>query len=144
MNDLNRKAILLVLSERDEEADICTDSQGNPEPDTDLRDYENVHFDGLRLNDVAHLIPEKALGERRPCLWKTLGDRQLSLSWVDIPAGAGTAVRVCRQGCRPGTLPGQLTVKHVLLLRLRSVGAEYDLAEIQGRRDIDRRAGSPV
>ena len=36
------KAILASLSERDETADICTDSKGNPEPDTDLRDYENV------------------------------------------------------------------------------------------------------
>jgi len=36
------KAVLMALSERDETADICTDSKGNPEPDTDLRDYENV------------------------------------------------------------------------------------------------------
>ncbi|NLV45910.1 MAG: SAM-dependent DNA methyltransferase [Candidatus Hydrogenedentes bacterium] len=36
------KAILAALSERDETADVCTDAKGNPEPDTDLRDYENV------------------------------------------------------------------------------------------------------
>lgn len=36
------KAILSALSERDETADICTDSKGNPEPDSELRDYENV------------------------------------------------------------------------------------------------------
>jgi type I restriction enzyme M protein len=36
------KAILSALGERDETADICTDSKGNPEPDSDLRDYENV------------------------------------------------------------------------------------------------------
>jgi len=36
------KAILSALSERDEEADICTDKKGNPEPDTDLRDHELV------------------------------------------------------------------------------------------------------
>jgi len=36
------KAILMALSERDETAHICTDSRGNPEPDTELRDYENV------------------------------------------------------------------------------------------------------
>jgi len=36
------KAILSALCERDEAADICTDSKGNPEPDSDLRDYENV------------------------------------------------------------------------------------------------------
>ncbi len=37
-----RRAVLSALSERDETADVCTDSKGNPEPDTDLRDYENV------------------------------------------------------------------------------------------------------
>ena len=36
------KAILAALSERDETADICTDSDGKPEPDPELRDYENV------------------------------------------------------------------------------------------------------
>ncbi|MDF0553261.1 class I SAM-dependent DNA methyltransferase [Kamptonema sp. UHCC 0994] len=37
-----KKAILNALAERDETADICTDKDGNPEPDSDLRDYENV------------------------------------------------------------------------------------------------------
>jgi type I restriction enzyme M protein len=37
-----KKAILAALGERDESADICTDSKGNPEPDADLRDTENV------------------------------------------------------------------------------------------------------
>ncbi|OLF84409.1 restriction endonuclease subunit M [Marinobacter sp. C18] len=36
------KALVNALSERDPEADICTDSKGNPEADTGLRDYENV------------------------------------------------------------------------------------------------------
>lgn len=36
------KAILMALAERDESADICLDSKGNPEPDPELRDYENV------------------------------------------------------------------------------------------------------
>lgn len=36
------KAILNALSEKDETADVCKDSKGNPEPDTDLRDTENV------------------------------------------------------------------------------------------------------
>jgi type I restriction enzyme M protein len=39
---LVQKALLSALSERDEEAEVCTDSQGDPEPDPDLRDYENV------------------------------------------------------------------------------------------------------
>jgi len=37
-----RKAILNALSERDGTAAICRDSKGNPEPDTNLRDTENV------------------------------------------------------------------------------------------------------
>lgn len=36
------KEILMALSERDETADICADNKGNPEPDPELRDYENV------------------------------------------------------------------------------------------------------
>jgi type I restriction enzyme M protein len=36
------KALLSGLSERDPDADICIDSKGNPEPDTGLRDNENV------------------------------------------------------------------------------------------------------
>lgn len=35
-------AILNALAERDEKADICVDKDGNPEPDADLRDCENV------------------------------------------------------------------------------------------------------
>ena len=37
-----RKAIINALSERDETADICRDKDGNPEPDPELRDTENV------------------------------------------------------------------------------------------------------
>lgn len=36
------KAILEALSERDETAEICTDRNGNPEPDSQLRDTEIV------------------------------------------------------------------------------------------------------
>ena len=37
-----KKAVLNALSERDETADVCTDKKSSPEPDTELRDYENV------------------------------------------------------------------------------------------------------
>ena len=36
------KGIVDALSERDPSADICLDSDGNSEPDAELRDYENV------------------------------------------------------------------------------------------------------
>ncbi len=39
-----QKAILNALSERDPDADICLDKHGNPEPDTSLRDNENVPY----------------------------------------------------------------------------------------------------
>lgn len=37
-----KKTIIQELSERDETADVCADKDGNPEPDSELRDYENV------------------------------------------------------------------------------------------------------
>ena len=37
-----RKAILSALSERNEQAEICRDKHGRPEPDPELRDTENV------------------------------------------------------------------------------------------------------
>ena len=37
-----RKAILASFCERDENAAVCTDADGNPEPDPELRDTENV------------------------------------------------------------------------------------------------------
>jgi len=36
------KAILMALAERDETADVCIDAKCKPEPDPELRDYENV------------------------------------------------------------------------------------------------------
>ena len=37
-----KKAVLNRMSERDDTAEICLDADGNPEPDAELRDYENV------------------------------------------------------------------------------------------------------
>ncbi len=38
------KSLWQSLSERDDTADICTDAKGNPEPDTSMRDTENIPF----------------------------------------------------------------------------------------------------
>jgi len=47
------KAILAVLSERDETAAVCRDNDGNPEPDPALRDTESVPLvDGLDPADA--------------------------------------------------------------------------------------------
>jgi len=51
------KAILAGLSEKDETADICTDAKGNPEPDTDLRDTEQIPF----KEDIAAYIEREVL-----------------------------------------------------------------------------------
>lgn len=40
-----KKAVLAALSERDEGAAICLNSDGDPEPDPDLRDFEIVPLD---------------------------------------------------------------------------------------------------
>lgn len=44
-----KKAIFAALGERDADAEICRDSSGDPEPDSELRDTENIplpeHFD---------------------------------------------------------------------------------------------------
>jgi type I restriction enzyme M protein len=37
-----KKAIFAALGERDREAEICRDSKGRPEPDSELRDTENI------------------------------------------------------------------------------------------------------
>ena len=44
-----RKAILAALSERDEEADICRDKDGNPEPDAE-QEFEQQRR-GVEIRD---------------------------------------------------------------------------------------------
>jgi len=58
------KAILMALSERDENADICGDKNGNPEPDPELRDYENVP-----LKEDIHAYMEREVLPFVPDAW---------------------------------------------------------------------------
>jgi len=62
-----RKAVLSALSERDEDADICTDKDGNPEPDTELRDHELVPLkEGWRdyvAREVTPFVPDAWVDE---------------------------------------------------------------------------------
>lgn len=58
------KMLLTALSERDETADIYTDARGNPEPDTDLRDTENVP-----LKDDIHTYFEREVKPHVPDAW---------------------------------------------------------------------------
>lgn len=63
------KAILMALAERDGTADVCTDSKGNPEPDPDLRDYENVALkedvDEYMVREVLPHVPDAWVEETR-------------------------------------------------------------------------------
>ena len=67
-----KKAILNVLAERDETADICTDKDGNPEPDADLRDYENVplkdDIDEYMKREVLPHVPDAWVDESKTSL----------------------------------------------------------------------------
>ncbi|MBN1366532.1 MAG: SAM-dependent DNA methyltransferase [Dehalococcoidales bacterium] len=49
--------VLKNIAERDETADICTDSKGNLEPDPELRDYENVPL----KEDIAEYMKREVL-----------------------------------------------------------------------------------
>ncbi len=59
-----KKAIVGALSERDETADVCTDKDGNPEPDADLRGYENVP-----LKEDIHAYFEREVRPHVPDAW---------------------------------------------------------------------------
>ncbi|WP_434579219.1 type I restriction-modification system subunit M [Thermoanaerobacterium thermosaccharolyticum] len=58
------KALLNALSGKDETADVCKDSKGNTEPDTDLRDTENVP---LKENIYAYF--EREVKSHVPDAW---------------------------------------------------------------------------
>jgi type I restriction enzyme M protein len=64
-----RKAILSSLSERDETAAICRDRDGNPEPDPELRDTENVPLaesvDAFFGREVQRHVPDAWIDRTR-------------------------------------------------------------------------------
>ncbi|MCY4219243.1 MAG: class I SAM-dependent DNA methyltransferase [Gammaproteobacteria bacterium] len=63
-----RKAILSALSEQDDEADICTGKDGNPEPDPDLRDHELVslfeNYQDYMEREVLPYVPDAWVDEK--------------------------------------------------------------------------------
>jgi type I restriction enzyme M protein len=59
-----KKAILNTMSERDEAAEICLDEDGSPEPDAELRDYENVP-----LKEDIHAYFEREVRPHVPDAW---------------------------------------------------------------------------
>lgn len=59
-----RKALLNALGERDDTAEICRGADGNPEPDSELRDYENVP-----LKEDIHEYFEREVRPHIPDAW---------------------------------------------------------------------------
>jgi type I restriction enzyme M protein len=59
-----KKAILNTMSERNEAAEICLDEDGNPEPDAELRDHENVP-----LKEDIHTFFEREVKPHVPDAW---------------------------------------------------------------------------
>jgi len=64
-----KKAIANALAERDETAEICRDRDGNPEPDGNLRDYENVplkeDIDEYMKREVLPHVPDAWVDESK-------------------------------------------------------------------------------
>ena len=62
-----RKAIVAALSERDSQGDICFDSDGKPEPDSELRDFEMVplkeDWKAYLAREVTPFVPEAWVDE---------------------------------------------------------------------------------
>ena len=57
-----KRAILSALSKRDDDAEICIDKKGKPEPDTDLRDHElvplNEDWHSYMKREVSPFVPD--------------------------------------------------------------------------------------
>ena len=65
-----KKAILSALSERNDEAEICRDREGRPEPDPELRDTENVPL----REDVKSFV-EREVKPHAPDAWIDMNRR---------------------------------------------------------------------
>ncbi len=65
-----KKAIVAALSERDETAEICRDKEGNPEPDQELRDSENVP-----MKEDIHEYFEREVRPHVPDAWIDVSKR---------------------------------------------------------------------
>ena len=64
-----KKAIFSVLSERNEEAEVCRDREGRPEPDPGLRDTESVPLvedvESFFEREVKHHVPDAWIDTKR-------------------------------------------------------------------------------
>jgi type I restriction enzyme M protein len=81
-----QKAVLAALAVRDDEAPVLTDRKGNPEPDPDLRDNENVPLPTVPLSFVEDSTERFATLVYRTAVGDYMRDEVLpyvSDAWVD-------------------------------------------------------------
>jgi type I restriction enzyme M protein len=82
-----QNALWSALAVRDEEAPIITDRKGNPEPDPELRDSENVALPAVRVSFVEDLTERLATLEYRTAVDDHMRDQVLPYipdAWVDF------------------------------------------------------------
>ena len=107
-----RRAILKALSERDPEADICVDKNGNPEPDVEMRDHERV-----------------PLGEN----WHEYVDREvvpfIPDAWVDESHCDERDKKVGRVGYEINF--NQHFYRHVLMRPLEKIDEDIEVLELE-------------
>lgn len=86
-----KKAILNALGERDPKAEICFDADGNPEPDSELRDTENIPLpDDTTLPLPMHFGPDQPNDDLVALMTTTIDEYMqaevlphVSDAWVD-------------------------------------------------------------
>ncbi len=72
-----KKAIFAALGERDPKAEICRDSKGRPEPDSELRDTENIPSAGRAHGAAAADALRAGHAQRRAGRGDAAGHRRL-------------------------------------------------------------------
>jgi type I restriction enzyme M protein len=78
--------ILMALAERDEAADVCTDTDGNVEPDPTLRDYENVplkeEIAAYMAREVLPYVPDAWVDESKTKVGYEIGFNRYFYSYT--------------------------------------------------------------
>ena len=100
-----KKAIFAALGERDQYAEICRDSKGRPEPDSELRDTENIP-----------LPPERCC----PCPWIS-GRTSPTTGWLR-PSGTTSTLTSRARCCPMCPMPGWTTARPRSATKSRSTG----------------------
>jgi type I restriction enzyme M protein len=104
-----QKAIWTALAVRDEEAPIITDRKGNPDPDPDLRDNENVPLPAVPLRFIEDPTERFETLEYRTAVDDYMRDEVLPYvpdAWVDLARTKGPCGPVAPAGPAGPAGPG--------------------------------------